>query len=519
MKSNANHCYWFYVIEMEMLLFSFVKSLRSSNFQGFLCSLKAIVLWMFVFDHIHYARWLPVFIQDLEQLDPETKSYFERGFFTIKKSSHTFSSIGIDQAHEQNNKLVKIHGGAIGIFENPSALLRWSVSAPIIGELLHSSDAPGSFKKHHENTDSFELRFRKDVKALYSAILEMGNPFKETQNDLVQLSTKAVMDPQVSNSVFPIKQIGLSQYNDFVTRRLKTDQLSLYSVIKKNKILLFKQNNLSVSSKSKQKLGNIIADRKLFSRLFIACQTRKGDLDDFFSRENHSYPVSISDYGKLRKCSAKSDFLTCLYELLPPTAEPPRTEMKVIDAAAFVNMNPPISSKDFSEYCKEVEHKVTSLGKEQIERIDLVFDIYKQDSLKSQTRENRGKGARTVVKGNTPIPKDFHSFLRNDENKNELFQMIANHLTNVEGNLVIISTKMEHVVSNSAGGLADLEPCNREEADTRLIVHVIDGVRKGKRKITITTVDTDVVVISLYHFFSLEIEQLWIEFGVGKNKK
>ena len=37
----------------------------------------------------------------------------------------------IDQAHEQNNKLVKIDGGAIGILENQNALLKWAVAGPI----------------------------------------------------------------------------------------------------------------------------------------------------------------------------------------------------------------------------------------------------------------------------------------------------------------------------------------------------------------------------------------------------
>ena len=39
------------------------------------------------------------------------------------------------------------------------------------------------------------------------------------------------------------------------------------------------------------------------------------------------------------------------------------------------------------------------------------------------------------------------------------------------------------------------------------------------KRITIITVDTDVVVIALYIFFSLDTDELWIEFGVGANKK
>ena len=77
-------------------------------------------------DHLHYARWLTVFIKELEQLNPEALNAFRKGYFTVKPSKKIFSNIGMDQAHEPNNKFAKnlTHGGAIGILENPNALLR-----------------------------------------------------------------------------------------------------------------------------------------------------------------------------------------------------------------------------------------------------------------------------------------------------------------------------------------------------------------------------------------------------------
>jgi len=36
----------------------------------------------------------------------------------------------IDQAHEQNNEIVKSVGGAVGLTENPSAFRKWMESGP-----------------------------------------------------------------------------------------------------------------------------------------------------------------------------------------------------------------------------------------------------------------------------------------------------------------------------------------------------------------------------------------------------
>ena len=50
--------------------------------------------------------------------------------------TNTFSSIPLDQAHEQNNELIKEDGGGIGITETPGALLRWIVAGPELARVV-----------------------------------------------------------------------------------------------------------------------------------------------------------------------------------------------------------------------------------------------------------------------------------------------------------------------------------------------------------------------------------------------
>jgi len=87
-------------------------------------------------------------------------------------------------------------------------------------------------------------------------------------------------------------------------------------------------------------------------------------------------------------------------------------------------------------------------------------------------------------------------------------------------NPTIVATNLENIVTNDPTlNNLELAPCNHEEADTWLLLHVLSGSSCGYKKISIVTVDTDVVVISLYHFFSMDLEELWIEFGTGRNKR
>jgi hypothetical protein len=72
-----------------------------------------------------------------------------------------------DQAHEQNNKDVKTDGGAVGIFDNESSLMKWMIGGPEIARILkdfNRKEESEAEKRHHEDTD--EKKFRKDVQGL-----------------------------------------------------------------------------------------------------------------------------------------------------------------------------------------------------------------------------------------------------------------------------------------------------------------------------------------------------------------
>jgi hypothetical protein len=59
--------------------------------------------------------------------------------------------------------------------------------------------------------------------------------------------------------------------------------------------------------------------------------------------------------------------------------------------------------------------------------------------------------------------------------------------------------------------------CTHEEADTRIFLHLEDAVKQGYSKVTVRTVDTDVVVLGVTSAHRLNITELWIAFGTGKH--
>ena len=121
--------YWDTILSMELLGLILIRSHHEKKFSLYVESLKDLVPWFFSLDHHNYARWIPIHIRDMESLPPSIhKEFEENGHWVIHKTTRRFSAMPIDQAHEQNNEVVKSSGGAVGLTENPSAFRRWMVS-------------------------------------------------------------------------------------------------------------------------------------------------------------------------------------------------------------------------------------------------------------------------------------------------------------------------------------------------------------------------------------------------------
>ena len=88
-------------------------------------------------------------------------------------------------------------------------------------------------------------------------------------------------------------------------------QMSIFACISKNKPELFYFSSVKKTDRAKEHIATNKNNCSLFSRLFIGCQTREGNLENFFSHENQSFLPSLSQNGTLRPGN-KSDLLKCL---------------------------------------------------------------------------------------------------------------------------------------------------------------------------------------------------------------
>ena len=178
--------------------------------------------------------------------------------------------------------------------------------------------------------------------------------------------------------------------------------------IHRSRLKLFVGSSTKTASKEKQQLTLMKSDVELLSRLYITCQTRDGNLEDFFQQENQAWPPALSDGGRLR-LGTTSDIMTCLDDLSPSQTKTHDATCIVLDGAAVKQMMKPAAAKTFDEYAQQVFIPDVSSQLRSVSRVDIVWDTYKDDSPKGTARAKRGKGVRRQTVGKAALPGNWQN--------------------------------------------------------------------------------------------------------------
>ena len=182
---------------------------------------------------------------ELETTAPSIYQKFIAGDFAICKTQRPFSAIRIDQAHLQNNAVVKGDGGVIGLTENSDALRRCNIVGPLLSELinefeidLESNSTPKNLK-HHEQYVFFEKKFLEKVTSVRDSFNEFGNPYSDDSSEMFILDSKEVVLPDIVEKMLKAESTGLEMYKKFIEERFVNRTVSLDVAITRQNLPLF----------------------------------------------------------------------------------------------------------------------------------------------------------------------------------------------------------------------------------------------------------------------------------------
>ena len=320
--------------------------------------------------------------------------------------------------------------------------------------------------------------------------------------------------------------IGKIQYDTYTeTRFIFGSEDVIKTVIPRNNLKLPKDWKSVVVYSPRIKMTP-----KTLSGLHAACEARPELAKKVFKGEPTNVPECFLDLEGKPFHSGKADLFK---KLLPGSdAAPDKFDGVILDISvtiqglAAVLPTPQLTYTKFAiQVLRYSERLAVQL---QAKRLDLVFDTYLENSIKSATREGRGMAGEIVFDKDDKISSDFKAFLQNNENKkhfNDLIQKTASDPLFWQWQGEVVSTHGKKVWTRSDGTKEFGTWINElhEEADNRILLHVKDALEAGLESIVIKTADTDVVVLLLaYHMQFREYSSscnIWVEFGRSGHKR
>jgi len=100
---NPNFRLWTSYMKMVELLLAMIRAYRDENWDLHLESFAAMLPWLTIYDHTNYARWGPVYLTGMENLEtkaPKVHAEFIAGNFVVKWTNRRFNQVPADQATE-----------------------------------------------------------------------------------------------------------------------------------------------------------------------------------------------------------------------------------------------------------------------------------------------------------------------------------------------------------------------------------------------------------------------------------
>jgi len=361
----------------------------------------------------------------------------------------------------------------------------------VLEEFIDENDMEDEELAHHEEGYASQQRFQRHVTDLMDVFMSKANPLEEDSEDLVTLDDHVCESAAAAISVLNLESLGQEQYNTFRKNVLESGDTLLTAPIKRNNLLLLHEKKMQRRTAIKVKLQHFKDHAELCGHAGLCCIRQPwGNIEECFRHECSPYPPALSSAGRLNSCT-KSDVLSCIMEFSKSSAISVDEELVAQNVYDFIVsaggalihslLSTSVQGMKFDSYfdmvfCPRLRHDLKRSS-----RVDIVWDQYRALTIKGGTiiliREKRGTGTRQRVSASAKVPGNWHKFLADIDNKKELFSFLSIKTAeeNYTDDKVVYITAGDQV--HHVGNSPPMELCNHEEADTRVLVHLLHALQ------------------------------------------
>lgn len=544
---DENFKYWDnFLVLLYSPLRSLIRADREGNWPLHIETVQTLLPIFGAFDASNYFRWCSLYLEDMRNLSnasPDIHEYFMHGGFVVKRTPGHFKAIGVDMCLEQTiNKSQKSASGIIGATQKKKFIAEWEL---IYHEMLAVTNLTREISGlqndyelsvNHEFSSTETKVGERNIQAMIKFIIEQGNPFASgTELRLHNIVTKELMSNTIRNQLLSFDTIGLDKYSTFRETRFINRTQKLFDTVHRTNLQTFK--DIKHEEQKRKSDGSKVMNKKELAhaqRILEVARVRDYKMD-FLLNFDIVHSSYLFEPGLIMTKPTKSELIIELEKSLKkseykiPSKWEPLSSAVMVDVMANIRK---VSTKNltlFSQLVKEFLTTTTRALKDQ-KRIDFVFDSYFEQSIKESERSRRTTGPvieLASIDKNRPIAADMRTFWPSSQNKLKLQMYIKEYIKGdtmresckLNGDVKIVTSQIVGQSACECDGV-ELDSLNYdaiEEADMRLVPHILDAVFDGLKRVLVLSPDTDVIVLMLHYWVKFKthgLEELWVKAGL-----
>ena len=317
-------------------------------------------------------------------------------------------------------------------------------------------------------------------------------------------------------------EIGEKAYQQFKEERLDSNppKKKFHDPLKLKKLKTFSSLSKKKTVEAKGRAVILKADRSLFGRMIIMGQSRKIKVRELLRHSLGSLPWSLATPEGFPRKTNKAALATYLQKDIRLAERIPQNSATVIDGMSLVQkLNVGSNQTTFGSVANAILSMALHEGS-QSSRIDVVFDTYRENSIKNAERSLRGE-VQGVQLANITAPqlvKQWRKFLSQMKNKTSLIRFVVEEWKTEpymerlqhQGKVLYVTCEKKcwKISGDGTEEVQELSSC-QEEADTRLLLHAAHAARAGYPAVIVTSEDTDVFILLLA--FSSSIDAILLQ--------
>lgn len=508
--------FWMSYLDMVEILLGLLRAAREGDWMLHLASIHAMIPWCFAYDKLNYARFLPYYYATMTRLPidhPDVHQMFMQGGFSVQLGcQNPFGRIPVDQTIEETvNRDTQTAGGTKGFSLKRGAVERYYLTSEYRSIFLKKLRVMVGHEQSHLSHPDLQMpRITRDEANVQSIVTlledDWTNPFDSNESELVSISTGALAPPDIAKDLLDAHKIGTEAYETFKKDRLEDikAKTQFHDKMTRKNLKTFSGIHKKPSSASNSNKVVLQADRKLFGHMVLVAESRNLLMTDVLSHPLGPLPWSLANGdGTLRKTS-KSVLTRELEKQVLPAETIPEPSATIIDGMSLIQKLKG-NEQTFSQLADSVLNQILHEGAKS-QRIDVVFDVYRAESIKNAERENRGCNNGIQFRNIAPGHRiqQWRRFLRNSANKTNLIRFLLaemktpqlRHKLN-DKQLYIASEESCFKITRDQWAEVECLQSNQEEADTRMILHAAHAAKEGYKAVIVAADDTDVLVLCL----------------------